>query len=182
MFDLAGKVSYSIRLKWYQFFLFRHPDTPLKANMSPTSYVISYLLVILAGASVALQQVLNANLRAHLASPWWAGSVSYLVGLVAMLAVALLAPGPRFTESFSGGAPWVSWTGGVFGAIFIGIAILMVPRLGAATTLALIVVGQMIGSLIFDHFGLLGIQQQSISLIRLAGAACLVLGVVLVRA
>lgn len=100
-----------------------------------------------------------------------------------MLAVALFAPGPRFAESFSGGASWISWTGGgVFGAVFIGIAILMVPRLGAATALALIVVGQMVGSLVFDHFGLLGIQQQSISLMRVAGVACLVLGVVLVRA
>jgi DNA-binding transcriptional LysR family regulator len=33
----------------------------------------------------------------------------------------------------------------------------MVPRLGAATVLALIVVGQMLGSLACDHFGLLGL-------------------------
>lgn len=150
--------------------------------MSITSHALSYLLVVFAGASVALQQLLNANLRAHLGSPWWAGSVSYLVGLAAMLAVALIAPGPRFSEAFSGAAPWTSWTGGLFGALFIGIAILMVPRLGAATTQALIVVGQMIGSLAFDHFGVLGIQQQPATLIRMAGAACLILGVVLIRA
>lgn len=42
--------------------------------------------------------------------------------------------------------------GGLFGAIFIGVAILMVPRLGAATVFALIVMGQMIGSVAFDHF------------------------------
>lgn len=149
--------------------------------MSLTAQVFSYLLVVFAGASVALQQVLNANLRAHLGSPWWAGSVSYMVGLAAMLAVALIAPGPRFTESFTGGTAWISWTGGLFGAAFVGIAILMVPRLGAATTLSLIVVGQMIGSLAFDHFGILGIQQQPATLIRMAGATCLVLGVVLIR-
>jgi bacterial/archaeal transporter family-2 protein len=150
--------------------------------MSPASYTVSCLLAVLAGASVALQQVLNANLRAHLGSPWWAGSTSYLVGLTAMLAIALLAPGPRFGESVIGNVPWISWTGGLFGAIFIGIAILMVPRLGAATTLALIVVGQMAGSLAFDHFGLLGIAQQPASVTRMAGAAFLILGVVLVRA
>ncbi len=149
--------------------------------MSFSASLWSHLLVVLAGVSVALQQVLNANLRAHLGSPWWAGSVSYLVGLLAMLAVALIAPGPRFSESFSGGAGWLSWSGGLFGAIFIGIAILMVPRLGAATTLALIVVGQMLGSLAFDHFGILGIQQQSASLLRMAGAACLIVGVILIR-
>lgn len=150
--------------------------------MSLTSYALSSLLVVLAGASVALQQVLNASLRAHLGSPWWAGSASYLVGLAAMLAAALLAPGPRFTEAFPGAAPWTAWTGGLFGAVFIGIAILMLPRLGAATTLALIVVGQMTASLAFDHFGILGIQQQPATLVRMAGAVCLILGVVMIRA
>lgn len=149
--------------------------------MSPISLAFSYLLVIFAGVSVALQQVVNANLRAQLGSPWWAGTVSYFVGLIAMLAVALVVPGPRFSESFSGSASWISWAGGVFGAIFIGIAIFMVLRLGAATTLTLIVVGQMIGSLAFDHFGLLGIQQQPINVMRVAGVACLVLAVVLIR-
>ncbi|MCA8293790.1 DMT family transporter [Burkholderia sp. AU30198] len=144
--------------------------------------LLSYLLVVAAGVSVALQQVLNANLRAQLGSPWWAGSVSYLVGLAAMLAVALLSPHPRVSGTVTGAGSWFSWTGGVFGALFVGIAILMVPRLGAATTLALIVVGQMTGALAFDHFGVLGIQQHSTSPIRMAGAACLILGVVLVRA
>ncbi|MBN3797558.1 DMT family transporter [Burkholderia sp. Ac-20392] len=144
--------------------------------------LLSYLLVVAAGVSVALQQVLNANLRTQLGSPWWAGSVSYLVGLAAMLAVALLSPHPRLTGAVTSAGSWFSWTGGIFGAVFVGIAILMVPRLGAATTLALIVVGQMTGALVFDHFGVLGIQQHAASPIRLAGAACLILGVVLVRA
>jgi len=144
--------------------------------------VLSYLLVVAAGCSVALQQVLNANLRAQLRSPWWAGFVSYFVGLVSMLAVALAAPGPRFSFPPPGAnTSWASWTGGVFGAIFIGIAVLMIPRLGAATTLALIVVGQMLGSLAFDHFGLLGLTQHSASPLRLTGAACLIVGVVLIR-
>ncbi|OPH19739.1 membrane protein [Azospirillum brasilense] len=149
--------------------------------MSIAVSAVSYLLVVGAGVSVALQQVLNANLRADLGSPWWAGFVSYVVGMLAMLAVALLAPGPRLAEAVSGVGSWVTWIGGLFGALFIGTAILMVPRLGAATVLALIVVGQMLGSLAFDHIGLLGLPQQPISPTRLAGAASLILGVVLIR-
>ncbi|MGY0712808.1 DMT family transporter [Azospirillum argentinense] len=149
--------------------------------MSIAVSAVSYLLVVGAGVSVALQQVLNANLRADLGSPWWAGFVSYVVGMLAMLAVALLAPGPRLAEAVGGVGSWVTWTGGLFGALFIGTAILMVPRLGAATVLALIVVGQMLGSLAFDHVGLLGLPQQPISPTRLAGAASLILGVALIR-
>jgi hypothetical protein len=36
---------------------------------------------------------------------------------------------------------WVSWTGGIFGAIYIAISILLLPRLGTATVIALIVAG-----------------------------------------
>lgn len=141
----------------------------------------AYLLVVAAGVSVALQQVLNANLRAQLGSPWWAAFISYLVGMLVMLAVALASSGPRVSASFAGDASWLSWTGGLFGAIFVGTAVLMVPSLGAATVLSLIVVGQMLGSLAFDHFGILGLPHHPVSLARLAGAACLILGVILVR-
>lgn len=149
--------------------------------MTAALSALSYALVVGAGISVALQQVLNANLRAELGSPWWAGFVSYFVGMLVMLAVALVAPGPRLSESVAGSTSWASWSGGLFGALFIGTAILMVPRLGAATVLALIVVGQMLGSLAFDHFGLFGLSPQPVSLPRLAGAASLILGVVLIR-
>lgn len=149
--------------------------------MTAALSAFSYLLVVGAGVSVALQQVLNANLRAELGSPWWAGFVSYVVGMSAMLMVALASPGPRLSDAFVGSTSWLSWTGGLFGALFIGTAILMVPRLGAATVLALIVVGQMLGSLAFDHFGLFGLSHHPVSPTRLAGAAFLILGVVLIR-
>lgn len=158
--------------------------TPTSFAMSSLVNLLSSLLVVGAGVSVALQQILNANLRTQLGSPWWAGFVSYFVGVMTMLIVAVLAPGPRisFASLGHGGSAWVAWTGGIFGAIFISTAILMVPRLGTATVLALIVVGQMVGSLAFDHFGLFGLEQHPANLLRLAGAGCLVAGVVLIRA
>lgn len=66
----------------------------MKANPAT---LVSSLLVVGAGVSVALQQILNVNLRAQLGSPWWAGFVSYFVGVMAMLVVAVLAPGPRIS-------------------------------------------------------------------------------------
>lgn len=145
------------------------------------SALFSYVLVIAAGMAVAFQQVLNANLRVGLGSPWWAGTASYLVGLIAMLAVALLAPGPRPSLDAIANTHFLSWTGGLLGACFIATGILMVPRLGAATTLVLIVVGQMVCSLLVDHFGVLGVPQHDASPLRLLGAALLVAGVVLIR-
>jgi bacterial/archaeal transporter family-2 protein len=118
----------------------------------------------------------------ELGSPWWAGFISYFINTVAMLAIAITSGGPLLSEAMAARASWITWTGGIFGSIFIGTAILMVPRLGAATVRALIVVGQMLCSLVVDHLGLLGVPQHPESPIRLAGTAFLILSVVLIRA
>ena len=150
--------------------------------MTTASYVLCYLAVVAAGVSVALQQVLNANLRTQLESPWWAGFVSYFVGTLVMLSVALTSSAPRLPGTLGKTTlSWLPWTGGLFGAIFIATAIFTVPRLGAATVLALVVVGQMLGSVLFDQFGLFGIPPRPADATRLIGAAFLVLGVALIR-
>ncbi len=146
---------------------------------SSVSFVL-YLVAVGAGVSIALQQILNSNLRIELGSPWWAGFVSYFVGTLAMLAAIIISGGSLLSPATIARTSWISWTGGFFGALFIGTAILMVPRLGSASVLALVVVGQMIGSLAFDHFGLLGVAQHAASPTRLLGAAFLVIGVVLI--
>jgi bacterial/archaeal transporter family-2 protein len=52
---------------------------------------------------------------------------------------------------------------------------------GTYIVLALIVAGQMIGCLAFDQFGLLGVPVHPLNMFRLAGAALLVMGAILVR-
>ena len=142
---------------------------------------MSYLLVVLAGLSVAVQQVLNADLRTALSSPLWAGLISYLGGTLVFLGILVASGGPWLTSAGIARTSWPSWTGGLFGATFIGISAVMVPRLGAASTLALIVAGQMLGSLIFDQVGLMSVPEHPLTPLRLVGAACVVVGVVLVR-
>lgn len=140
------------------------------------------ILVVIAGISVAIQQVLNANLRAHVGSTWWAGFTSYFVGVMVMLIIALTtSPITRLTDALNHSSSWYTWIGGLFGAIFIAICILMTPKLGATTTIALIVVGQMVGSMTLDHFGLFGLSEQPLTMLKLAGAMCLIVGVILIR-
>jgi transporter family-2 protein len=148
--------------------------------VSVVTHLIFCFLAVGAGVSVAVQQILNANLRSQIGSPWWAGFVSYLVGMTVMLTAALAIKGPRLADVLSARTAPMSWAGGVFGAVFVGTAILLIPRLGVATVLALVVVGQMAASVGIDHFGLFGAAPHPASLPRLAGAALLVAGVILV--
>ena len=135
---------------------------------------------VAAGASAVLQQALVAQLRIGLGSTAWAVLVSYVGGTLAMALVVLLMREPLVTAG-AGRVPWAAWAGGAFGVVYIVIAILLLPRLGAATVLALIVAGQMLAGIAFDHFGLFGLPQHPIDLWRVLGALMLVGGVLLIR-
>jgi transporter family-2 protein len=77
--------------------------------------------------------------------------------------------------------PWWAWPGGVFGGAFILLVILLLPSLGAATLFALVIAGQVLAAVTLDHFGAFGLTPHPISFARLAGAALLIAGVILVR-
>ena len=140
-----------------------------------------YLLVIGAGVSFVFQQAVNANLSAQIGSSWWAGFISYLGGTLAMFAMIIALRQPWLTGPAIARTSLMSWTGGIFGAIYIAISIMLLPRLGTALVLALIVLGQMLGALVFDHFALFGLPENPVSLTRVIGAGLLIAGVVLVR-
>ena len=139
------------------------------------------LLAVMAGLSFVMQQAVNVNLRASLGSAAWAGFVSYVGGSVCMLVTALALRDPTPHVGVIVKSNWWAWSGGLFGAIYIGIAIVLVPRLGTAAFVTLLVAGQMLASLVFDHYGLFGLVRHPVDLYRLLGAALLVAGVVLVR-
>ena len=118
----------------------------------PTLLLFS-VLALAAGISIVVQQALNPNLRAALNSAAWSGFVSYAVGVACMALLALALRDPVPSAGVAARIPWWAWSGGLFGAISIGLAIFLVPQLGAATFIALLVTGQMLASVAFDHFG-----------------------------
>jgi transporter family-2 protein len=139
------------------------------------------LLTISAGMSVVIQQALNANLRAGLNSAAWSGFASYLVGIVCMACLAAALRDPIPSAGTIARVPLWVWGGGLFGAIFIAISIVTVPKLGGAGYIALLVTGQMIAGLVLDQFGWLGIPERPIDVPRLLGVALLIGGVILIR-
>jgi transporter family-2 protein len=147
----------------------------------PVKHLFLYALALGGGVSVATQQVLNGSLRTALGSPAWAGLVSYAGGLVTMIVavLALREQVPSWKTVVD--VPWYAWTGGVFGGVFILLAILLLPSRGAATLFALVIAGQVLAAITLDHFGAFGLAPHPIGVARLAGAALLIAGVILIR-
>lgn len=71
-------------------------------------------------------------------------------------------------------------TAGLLGLIIIGSLSYSVPRLGLVTTFTVFVSTQFILGAVFDHFGVLGVELQPISLQKLSGVIILLIGVWLI--
>jgi bacterial/archaeal transporter family-2 protein len=143
--------------------------------------ILLYFAALGAGISVAVQQVLNGGLRASLNSLAWAGFFSYLGGLLTMIVVLVAFREQMPSWKLVSETPWWAWVGGILGGVFILLVILLLPSLGAATLLALVVAGQMSAAVVMDHFGAFGLTQHSVSISRLLGVALIISGVVLIK-
>jgi transporter family-2 protein len=147
--------------------------------MNPTAFLALFAVVI-AGGATALQAPINARLMTAVGGPVNAAFVSFAVG-TAVLGMLALALQTRPDMAAARGLPWYAWTGGVYGVIFVIAATWAVPRFGVATTITLMVAGQLIVSLILDHFGAFGAPRQPISWTRVGGVLLVIGGVLLAR-
>ena len=139
------------------------------------------LFAVAAGAGVASQAVINARLRFILGAPVWAATAQFVVGLVLLILFGLLTRQAVPAAADVARSPWWMWSGGLFGALFILMAVVATPTLGAALMLASSIVGQLGAALVIDHFGLFGGTVIRVSPTRVIGVALLGLGVVMIR-
>ncbi|MEP6574674.1 MAG: DMT family transporter [Gemmatimonadota bacterium] len=139
------------------------------------------LLAFVVGLVLPVQAGLNAQLRVALGSPLGASLVSFVVGTVGLLALVVMARSPLPIGTAWARSNWWQWGGGLLGALYIGAAVVLAPRLGAATLIATVVAGQMVASLVLDQFGLLGFASHPITPMRLAGAVLVMVGVAIIQ-
>lgn len=140
------------------------------------------LLALVAGAVMPTQAATNNKMAVFLNdSPILASFVSFFVGTIALF-IYLVASGTSLGNlALAKNATPVAWVGGILGAFFVTATVALVPRLGVALTFSLIIAGQMIVTLVIDHFGLLGVPMKEISAARIGGILLITLGVILIR-
>jgi transporter family-2 protein len=142
--------------------------------------LMPYLATFIAGVLLTIQVGLNSTLGRTVGNMRFAVLMNFLVGSVGLLAYFAAAGGGLPTRDGVAAVPAWAWFGGFLGAFYVAVATLVGPRIGAAALLALTVFGQLLASLLVDHFGWLGFPMQPISPARLAGAALLLSGVGLI--
>ncbi|MHB8491703.1 MAG: DMT family transporter [Solirubrobacteraceae bacterium] len=144
------------------------------------SRTLAFAMAIAAGCLVGMQAPVNARLGRSVGGVQ-AATFSFIVGTVALLLVAsAVARGGLANLRHVSGVPWWALVGGLFGAVYVGVALATVRTLGVSGLTGAVIAGQLTVSVAIDRLGLFGVAQQSVSITRIIGLCFLVVGVVLV--
>lgn len=121
----------------------------LGAAGSPGPWLLLALLPLVVGIGTSGQQVMNGHQGSQYGSPLPATLANFVVG------TAVLGLLYAVKAAVQGGgtalpAEWWLYLGGPMGCLFVGLAALLVPRVGAFLTTLGMVAGQLVGSLLLD--------------------------------
>lgn len=157
--------------------------TQQQGATSPGSQLGWQALAIFSGFLMAMQSPINASLGTLIGSGLKAALVSFTVGTLVLLFIAL-ALRLKFRVRVPGGKtanPLWMWVGGPLGAIFVTFNALFVPILGAGSTIMAALTGMVTASLIVDKFGIFEAPRRPVTVLQAAGIAVMLAGVALIR-
>jgi transporter family-2 protein len=142
--------------------------------------LLFYLLPVLCGIAIAVQAIVNGQLRVAIGSPLVAALISFLVGTLLLLVVILVTRQPVPPVATLRQVAWLKWTGGLLGAFFVTAVIISVQKIPSANLFALIITSQFITALLIDHFGWFGTTQSPVNALKIAGVVLLITGAYLI--
>jgi bacterial/archaeal transporter family-2 protein len=140
-----------------------------------------YLIALMAGAGIAVQAGMNAQLRLATGNPILTALISFLVGTIILLGAYLLSTKTPPPFAAIADLSWWKFMGGVMGTLYITGVIILAPRIGAANTIGFTIAGQLICAVVLDHFGWVGFPVRPISVVRVLGVFLMMAGIYLVQ-
>ena len=140
---------------------------------------LAVALTAVVGGMVALQGPINSQLGKSVGT-FQAAFFSFATGTIILALIAGLARGGfgQIAEARSLAPQYL--IGGALGACYVSSVLVTVRTLGAGGIVAATVAGQLTMSVLIDHFGLLGLDKDPISAMKVIGVLLLAGGTLLV--
>jgi transporter family-2 protein len=150
--------------------------------MRATEMLIPLFFAAGVGLAMATQTAVNSQLRQYLNSPIQAAFFSFLVGTIclAIMMLVMMWNGSALKPTLSqlNEIPVWLWVGGLLGVYAVTASIYTAPKLGFLTFTGLVLFGQVIMSMLLDHFGLIGVEKNPVNWQRLLGAILIAIGII----
>ncbi len=144
------------------------------------SYILLTAWTLLAGAGIPLIGVLNSGIARSVGNPFAATTIMFAIALVVALGLTLPFFG-RPTVAQLGSAPLVSYLPGLIIGFYSLSATIIIPRFGAASFIAYILIAQLVTSAAVDQFGLFGMTRRPVDTTKLLGLAVIVAGIAIME-
>jgi transporter family-2 protein len=140
---------------------------------------LAVALTAVVGGMVALQGPINSHLGKTIGT-FQAAFFSFATGTIILALIAGLAKGGfgQIAEARSLAPQYL--IGGALGACYVSCVLVTVRTLGAGGIVAASIAGQLTMSVIIDQFGLLGLEKDPVTAMKLGGVLLLAAGTLLV--
>lgn len=138
------------------------------------------LFAVVAGSLGAMQVAVNGYLGKVVESPIKSAIVSFMTGILLLIVICVVLAlvgklkGP--TAPSDTRVPLWSWFGGILGACFVLVTVILSPRIGTGTTIICVLMGATLGGVIVDHWELFGMRRQPINLKKAIGIVLMIAG------
>ena len=141
-----------------------------------------YILLALAiGLLLPIQVGINTELAQRISSPVVASFFSFAVGTISLMICLWVLRDPWPDLNTVSSIPKWLWLGGFIGAFAVFGGIVSGPKIGLLSLVALVLAGQLLASLILDHYGWLGFPVRELSFGRISGSVLLLIAVILIH-
>ncbi len=140
------------------------------------------LFAFIAGAAIAIQSGINAQLGEFLKSPLIATTIAFSSSLFFTL-IAVITLSKEYPDiAIIKAVPTYLWfSGGVLSAFAISMFYYIIPQVGIGTMMSYALTGQIIMAMIAGHFGWFDLPIEHINASKFSGALALVVGIVLIN-
>ena len=145
-----------------------------------TAIILIIFIGLCGGVAIGLQGPFASFMGQRLGI-WEAVFIIHLGGAIAALVPLVFMGGGKLAQWHT--LPWYILCGGILGLVVVGAISYLIPLIGAAQAMVLVVAGQLLTGAVLDHFGAFGLSIKPIELSRALGLLLVFIGVwVTVRA
>ena len=138
------------------------------------SIIFIVIIGLIGGVAVGIQAPLSSMLTQRLGVMESIFIVHIGGALVALIPLAIYGGGKLANWR---SIPWYALCAGVFGLVVIFSVSYMIPRIGVATALIILLAGQLFIGTMLDHFGLFGASVRPLDTTRVLGLSVVLVGV-----
>lgn len=142
-------------------------------------FLLEIAIGLLVGIMMTIQGIINTAL-ADRVGVYGSVFIGVVINFILITLIILFTPGALSLRNLPGWSKWYLYLGGVLGIFILTAIVIILPRLGATQGFIYIIGGQLVASVIFDHFGLLGMEKAPVNITKLIGIFFFILGAYLV--